>query len=61
MDELEQETDTRKLFLEQGILEDQKQKEVQEYLDAKNKEVKLMTNILIFFLSFPSPKNQNVK
>lgn len=28
-----------KLFLEQGTFEDKKQKELQEYLDAKNKEV----------------------
>ena len=39
VDELETETDTRKLFLEQGTLEEKKAKEVAEYLDAKNKEV----------------------
>ena len=39
MDELEGNTDTRKLFLEQGTLEEKKQKELAEYIDAKNKEV----------------------
>ena len=39
VDELEDETDTRKLFLEQGTLEEAKQKELAEYIDAKNKEV----------------------
>jgi len=38
VDELEDETDTRKLFLEQGTLEEAKQKELAEYIDAKNKE-----------------------
>ena len=38
VDDLEEE-DTKKLFLEQGTLEEAKQKELQEYLDAKNKEV----------------------
>ena len=39
MDALEEDTDTRKLFLEQGNLEEAKAKEIAEYLDAKNKEV----------------------
>ena len=39
MDELEGNTDTRKLFLEQGTLEEKKAKELAEYIDAKNKEV----------------------
>ena len=43
MDELEGGTDTHKLFLEQGTLEEKKQKELAEYIDAKNKEV--ITNI----------------
>ena len=43
VDELETETDTRKLFLEQGTLEEKKAKEVAEYLDAKNKEVNFQT------------------
>ena len=30
---------TKELFIEQNTLEDAKQKELQEYLDAKNKEV----------------------
>ena len=39
MDELEL-PDTRALFLESGVnLEDKKAKEMQEYLDAVNKEV----------------------
>ena len=36
---------TKELFIEQNTLEDAKQKELQEYLDAKNKEV-------IFFIHF---------
>ena len=43
VDELEGGTDTHKLFLEQGTLEEKKQKELAEYIDAKNKEV-IMTN-----------------
>ena len=39
VDELEGDTDTRKLFMKQGNLEEQMQKEISEYLDAKNKEV----------------------
>lgn len=39
MDDLEVE-DTKKLFLEQGAWEAKQKKEMQEYLDAKNKEVK---------------------
>jgi len=38
VDELEGGTDTHKLFLEQGTLEEKKQKELAEYIDAKNKE-----------------------
>ena len=42
VDELEtEESSTRMLFLEQGNLEEAKAKEWQEYLDAKNKEVKI--------------------
>ena len=33
---------TKELFLEQGSLEEAKQKELQEYLDAKNIEVNQM-------------------
>ena len=54
VDELEDETDTRKLFLEQGTLEEAKQKELAEYIDAKNKEVNkktIMVSIFVFFLS----------
>ena len=43
VDELEGGTDTHKLFLEQGTLEEKKQKELAEYIDAKNKEV-IMTS-----------------
>ena len=39
MDELEADTDTRKLFMEQGTLDEKMQKELAEYIDAKNKEV----------------------
>ena len=39
VDALEAGSDTHKLFLEQGDLDDQKAKEVAEYIDAKNKEV----------------------
>ena len=40
VDELEAEnSSTRQLFLEAGQLEEAKAKEMQEYLDAKNKEV----------------------
>ena len=39
VDALEEGSDTHKLFLEQGDLDDQKAKEVAEYIDAKNKEV----------------------
>ncbi len=38
VDDLEVE-DTKKLFLEQGTWEAKQKKEMQEYLDAKNKEV----------------------
>ena len=55
VDELEDETDTRKLFLEQGTLEEAKQKELAEYIDAKNKEVNRKDNnrlnFRFFFLS----------
>ena len=50
VDDLEEE-DTKKLFLEQGTFEEAKQKELQEYLDAKNKEV-MYFNIRITFLIF---------
>ena len=52
MDALEAGSDTHKLFLEQGDLDDQKAKEVAEYIDAKNKEViyrELKNNNIIFF------------
>ena len=52
VDELEDETDTRKLFLEQGTLEEAKQKELAEYIDAKNKEVISWTKNLKFFPNF---------
>jgi len=38
VDALEAGSDTHKLFLEQGDLDDQKTKEIAEYIDAKNKE-----------------------
>ena len=47
VDELEGNTDTRKLFLEQGTLEEKKAKELAEYIDAKNKEV-IETNSISF-------------
>ena len=50
MDALEEDTDTRKLFLEQGNLEEAKAKEIAEYLDAKNKEVIHPSSLLIFLL-----------
>jgi hypothetical protein len=31
--------DTKAMFMEQGSLDEKKNKEMQEYLDAKNKEV----------------------
>ena len=50
VDELEENTDTRKLFLEQGNLEEKKAKELAEYLDAKNKEVTILpSNLWVFF------------
>ena len=52
MDELEGDTDTRKLFMKQGNLEEQMQKEISEYLDAKNKEVNSWNKIVSDFLSF---------
>ena len=52
VDELEAETDTRKLFLEQGTLEEAKAKEIAEYLDAKNKEV--IFEHLKFITFFPN-------
>ena len=56
MDELEGDTDTRKLFMKQGNLEEQMQKEISEYLDAKNKEVirrtKLSQIFCLFFKGF---------
>lgn len=40
VDDLENEgSTTRKLFIEQGTLDEVKARELQEYLDAKNKEV----------------------
>ena len=48
-------SDTHKLFLEQGDLDDQKAKEVAEYIDAKNKEVifrELKNNNIILFSNF---------
>ncbi len=52
MDELNEETDTKKLFLEQGNLEEKQQKELAEYLDAKNKEVEYteQTRLIVVFL-----------
>ena len=45
MDELNQEdSSTRKLFLEQGNLKEAQLKEQQEYLDAKNKEVTIFSS-----------------
>ena len=55
MDALEAGSDTHKLFLEQGDLDDQKAKEVAEYIDAKNKEViyrELKNNNIILFSNF---------
>ena len=52
MDELEGETDTHKLFLEQGTLEEAKQKELAEYIDAKNKEVNRKDNNGLNFCLF---------
>jgi len=52
VDELEGDTDTRKLFMKQGNLEEQMQKEISEYLDAKNKEVNSSNEIVSDFLSF---------
>ena len=54
VDALEEGSDTHKLFLEQGDLDDQKAKEVAEYIDAKNKEViyRELKNNIIFFLFF---------
>ena len=62
VDELEDETDTRKLFLEQGTLEEAKQKELAEYIDAKNKEVNWKDNngLNFRFFSFIRATNQNV-
>ena len=62
VDELEDETDTRKLFLEQGTLEEAKQKELAEYIDAKNKEVNRKDNngLNFRFFSFIRATNQNV-
>ena len=50
VDELEGNTDTRKLFLEQGTLEEKKAKELAEYIDAKNKEVNKQTNLSSLFI-----------
>ena len=54
VDALEAGSDTHKLFLEQGDLEDQKAKEVAEYIDAKNKEViyRELKNDIVFFPTF---------
>ena len=52
VDELEADTDTRKLFMEQGTLDEKMQKELAEYIDAKNKEVILWTKKLNFFQNF---------
>ena len=52
MDELEADTDTRKLFMEQGTLDEKMQKELAEYIDAKNKEVISWTKNLKFFPNF---------
>ncbi len=54
VDDLEVE-DTKKLFLEQGTWDAKHRKEMQEYLDAKNKEVKwaAATLNLPFSLAFP--------
>ena len=63
VDELEDETDTRKLFLEQGTLEEAKQKELAEYIDAKNKEVNRKDNNGLnfrFFFFFIRASDQSV-
>ena len=54
VDALEEGSDTHKLFLEQGDLDDQKAKEVAEYIDAKNKEViyRELKNNIVFFPTF---------
>ena len=53
VDALEAGSDTHKLFLEQGDLDDQKTKEIAEYIDAKNKEViyRELKNNIVFSLS----------
>ena len=43
---------TKELFIEQNTLEDTKQKELQEYLDAKNKEVKYLSQIYYNMFAF---------
>ena len=52
MDELEADTDTRKLFMEQGTLDEKMQKELAEYIDAKNKEVNFMNKKFKIFSKF---------
>ena len=47
---------TKELFIEQNSLEDAKQKELQEYLDAKNKEViyvRISVNKVVSCCKFP--------
>ena len=61
VDALEAGSDTHKLFLEQGDLDDQKTKEIAEYIDAKNKEViyrELKNNIVfsLFLVTFQVSK-----
>ena len=61
MDELEGETDTYKLFLEQGTLEEAKQKELAEYIDAKNKEVNKKDNNGLNFRFFSFSSGPQIK
>ena len=57
VDELEAEgSSTRQLFLEAGSLEEAKAKEMQEYLDAKNKEVRRTQHYIWISISGPIHK-----
>ena len=52
---------TRQLFLEAGQLEEAKAKEMQEYLDAKNKEVSTESRYLDPIPHVSTEKNQAIQ